>query len=107
MEPIDLRNETFASLQARLTGLRAAVLATWRRHGPGTTHQLSARSGINILSFRPRTTELLQLGLLELVGRDGTNGIYQAIPQAEMRASFERAKAAAEISAHQMPLKLT
>lgn len=67
MKSIDYRNLTWDSIQETLTGLRLQVLDAWRAHGPATTRELSRVSGIDILTLRPRTTELLDLGLLELV----------------------------------------
>jgi hypothetical protein len=65
MKPIDFRNATFADLEARLPGLRWAVLEAWRKHGPATTAEIAERSGINVLNVRPRTNELHhQLGYL-------------------------------------------
>jgi hypothetical protein len=37
---------------------------------------VSERSGISLLTFRPRTTDLYQLGLVVLEGRSGTEGVY-------------------------------
>ena len=92
MTPADLRNATWESIQPLLTGLRLAVLETWRLHGPGTTCQMAARSGLSILTFRPRTTELVQLGLLECIGRSEHEGIYAAVPEADAREAFEAAR---------------
>lgn len=90
MKPIDFRNATFAELQERLTGQRAAVLVAWREHGPATTEDCAARSGISILSFRPRTTELFQLGFIVLDERaPGTHaGRYRALTSEEWRTWF-------------------
>jgi hypothetical protein len=88
MNPIDLRNETWETLQARVTGLRLAVLDAWRTHGQGTTRMLALRSGIDILIVRPRTTELVDLGLVRLVGRKDHEGIYEYIPAAAAHEMF-------------------
>lgn len=66
MKPIDFRNENFASIAERLTGQRERVLDAWRVHGPGTTADVAERAKFSILSFRPRTTELVALGLVML-----------------------------------------
>lgn len=94
MKPIDYRNETWDSLQQRLEGLRLAVYRAWEQHGPGTTRQLAERSGIDLLTFRPRSTELYQLGLLRLVNQEpgAGEGIYEAVPMAVAQAQFEREK---------------
>jgi len=104
MTPADLRDLTWESLQPRLTGQRLAVLAAFRERGPATTEQMAAKIGMSILTFRPRTTELCQLGLVYLVDRDHSQGIYAAVPPAEARAAFEAARAAATPTAHQLAL---
>lgn len=73
MKPIDFRNETFLHLKARhLAGLREKVWLAWIayeiRHGTAgaTTRQVAATSEIDLLTFRPRSTELYQIGALKL-----------------------------------------
>lgn len=78
MKPIDLRNANFADLKPLLTAQREAVHRTWLAHGPGTTREVATRAGMDLLSFRPRSTELFQLGLLALDGHAGHDGIYAA-----------------------------
>jgi hypothetical protein len=78
MIPIDLRNLTFSDLQSRLDADRLAVHRAWLAHGPGTTREVAAAAGIDILSFRPRSTELYQLGALELVDKTIHTGVYRA-----------------------------
>ncbi len=89
MRPIDIRNENWESIQDLLTEQRGEVLAAWRNLGPGTTREVAIRSGIDLLSFRPRTTELLQLCMIQLAARNGLEGVYQAIPASSARAYFE------------------
>ena len=90
MKPIDFRIATFADLQERLQGQRAVVLAAWVTHGPGTTAEVCARAGISILSFRPRTTELFQLGFIRLAEQQPVKGegVYVAREYAEHVAWF-------------------
>lgn len=95
MNTTDLRNLTWEKLQPMLTGQRLAVLNAWRRLGAGTTRQLAQRSGIDLLTFRPRSTELYALGLLVLDGREDTQGVYRAVPERDARAAFEGAQRAA------------
>ena len=78
MNPIDFSKQTFADLQPLLDQRRAEVHAAWLAHGPTTTAGLAEAAGIPILTLRPRSTELYQLGLLELVGNEGHSGIYRA-----------------------------
>lgn len=95
MTPLDLRNETWESLQARVIGARRTVLNAWRNLGRGTTRDLSARAAISILQVRPRTTELVQLGLVRLVDQIGHEGVYEALPDAEGWKKFEADRAEA------------
>lgn len=81
--PIDFRNETYEGLRQKLPRLRREVYAAWVVHGPGTTRQLAARSGIDILTFRPRTTELVQVGLVKCIGGEEGEGVYQAVCETE------------------------
>jgi len=101
MKPIDYRHETWERLQTRLHGQRLAALHAWRTHGPGTTRQVAQRSGLDLLTLRPRTTELYQLGLVALVAPATTTatathptpptpheGTYRALDPAEAHALF-------------------
>ncbi|WP_309400197.1 hypothetical protein [Cerasicoccus maritimus] len=93
MEPIDYRNATFESLQERLSKSRAQVLEAWQQHGPGSTEELAERSGISILSLRPRTTELYQLGFVVLADAQAANttgASYRAAEPWEIQAHFNR-----------------
>lgn len=95
MKPEDFRNATWDQIQERIEGLRLAVYTAWQQHGPGTTREVAARSQIDILTFRPRSTELYQLGLLRLVEREHNHdhqGIYDAVPMEEARAAHEHAR---------------
>ena len=118
MRPIDYRNETWESIKRRIAGDRLRVYEAWIKHGPCTTEELYARSGIRILSLRPRTTELLQLGLVVLVpaelragsaaGHDrpkNSGGVYRAVPIAMAELLFAELKRRAR-SCEQMFLKL-
>lgn len=82
MKSADFRDATFAELQPRLSGLRKAVWHAWINHGPGTTREVATRSAIDILTFRPRSTELLQMGAITIDdARDDApkgEGIYRA-----------------------------
>ena len=78
MKAIDLRNATFDGLRAGLDESRAAVMVAWREFGPGTTRAVALMAGIDLLTVRPRTTELGQCGLVLLIGRRGNEGVYAA-----------------------------
>lgn len=72
MQPIDFRNATFAELRGQLVKKREAVWLDWQayeiRHGTAgaTTRQVCLWAGRDILQFRPRCTELFQMGVLKL-----------------------------------------
>lgn len=95
MTPLDYRNATWDQIQERLEGLRLTAYQAWEQFGPGTTRDVAARAGIDILTFRPRSTELFQLGLLRLVDtvHEGQHyeGLYAAVPVDVARAAHESA----------------
>lgn len=98
MKPTDLRNATWRDVLTHLTDDLVRVHLAWQAHGPGTTREIAQKSGISLLTFRPRTTDLYKLGLVVLVDSDSANGIYAARTheQAELsrawqtRADFRR-----------------
>ena len=90
MKATDFRDMTFEGLRRDLAGMRKAVYEAWVVYGPGTTRDVAAKSGIDLLTFRPRTTELLQIGLIKLdeglsadSGADGHEGVYRAAREQE------------------------
>ena len=91
MKAIDYRNHTWEHVRGHLSGLRMQVYTAFVHHGPGTTREISAKSGISILTLRPRTTELLQLGFIEILGGDdtGREAIYISVPESLAQSRFE------------------
>ncbi len=92
MQPIDFRDFTFGDLKARgLDGLRGRVLGAWGTHGPCTTRQLATLAGIDLLSLRPRTTELVELGLVRLAEVQPVKGegTYRASTETEAFAYYK------------------
>ena len=82
MKNIDFRNATFASIRQTLNESRMQVYTAWVTYGPATTRELADKSGIDLLTLRPRTTDLCQLGLVELaVDERSTEGVYKAVPE--------------------------
>lgn len=77
MKPTDLRNATWQEVQQHVTDDMLRVHRAWRKHGPGTTEAVANLSGISLLTFRPRTTDLYKLGMVECTGRAGSSGIYE------------------------------
>jgi hypothetical protein len=93
MRPIDYRNATWHGLKSHLHGLRLAAHNAYRDHGPGTTRQVADASGIDILTLRPRTTELFQMGFIELVpdplGNRSKEGTYRTVSEETARHRFQ------------------
>jgi len=78
MKPVDFRNETFASIQERLTDERLRVYEAMKSAGPVTTRKLAEYMGVAPEFIRPRVTELFQMEAVELVGAHGHEGVYRA-----------------------------
>lgn len=107
MEAIDIRNANFFEIEARLTENRASVYWALSSAGASTNKALSLRMGWTIENVRPRITELCSLGLAECVGRDGRDGIYQAVPLDVARQRHQERQAAlrqSEPAADQLPI---
>lgn len=101
MDPIDYRNATFADIKARLVDLRLEVLGHLRRLGPCTTQELADKSGITVLTVRPRVNELVALGFAAVVEDPsaheaaklrgyGRGGVYRALTEAEAWQHFQK-----------------
>lgn len=96
-QPVDYRNATWDEIQHNLTAMRRKVYELWLSHGPGTTAEVAEKTGMSILTFRPRSTELYQMGLLELLPeKKSGEGVYKAIPErnAELRTRNRQEKLA-------------
>jgi len=83
MTPSELRDANFNQLAESLPGIRRAVWLAWCSVKSGTTRELAGISRIDLLTFRPRTTELYEIGLVEFVCQKkklhgGSEGIYRA-----------------------------
>ncbi len=77
MTPADLRDKQWHEVLTHVTDDMVKVHGAFLRHGgPGTTREVAQASGISLLTFRPRTTDLYKLGLVELVGTRGNEGLY-------------------------------
>jgi predicted transcriptional regulator len=89
MKPIDFRNDTFDHIKRTwLAARRWDVYCAFLNHGPGTTREIAQKSGIDLLTLRPRVTELCEAGFMALVdGQErGHEGIYYARTVAEFEA---------------------
>jgi hypothetical protein len=89
MKTTDTRDMTWDELRDALDGLRARVWEWLRLHGPATTSGIAEGSGMGILTVRPRVSELAVLGFVELVGRDGREGVYRAVSLPARQARLE------------------
>lgn len=90
---------TFKDLQRQLICLRLSVYEALLEHGPCTTRELATACSIDLLTVRPRMTELLQCGFVVDISEDGQGheGIYKALTLTEAEAAFdERQKHATE-----------
>lgn len=99
MQPIDYRNATWEEVIRHLNRDRERVYNALLRFGPITTRGLAAAMGCDILSVRPRVTELFQLGFVLLAeGSESTGreGIYVALSWIDARHHFEARKAQAQ-----------
>lgn len=96
MKPIDYRNANFEEILEGLTESCQEVWEAWRKHGPGTTREIAEKSGIDLLTLRPRTTDLFQVGFVVLVdtAKKSRQGQYRAASEAEALADFRRRQAA-------------
>jgi len=96
MSPINYRDATWRDIQGRLCSLRASVYEALLEFGPCTTRELTRYCDIDLLSIRPRMTELVQLGFAECLDNRGTEGTYRALTATEAEAVFAARKAAAQ-----------
>lgn len=90
MKSTDFRNANFEKLResAWLAGKRWEVYCAFLNHGPMTTRQAAQASGIDLLTVRPRTTELLQAGFVFEVLADGHQGTTEGVYVARTREEF-------------------
>lgn len=93
MNPAALRNTNFESLRASLADRCADVYRAFTEHGPCSTAQLAERTGIGLLSLRPRTTDLHDLGLLCAAGERMENGKRATIYAVTDRATWQQWRA--------------
>jgi predicted transcriptional regulator len=108
MKPIDYRKATFAAIQGHLEGNRRIVYDALRTLGPQTTRALAQLAKMDLLTVRPRITELIDLGLVMLCddgGRRAKEGTYRALSRAEAMILFT-ARHAAAVQGEQMVLKV-
>lgn len=91
MKATDFRDLQYEDLLGIIQGLRRKTYESWLLYGPGTTREIAAAANMELLTFRPRTTELMEVGLVELVPdqKAGHEGIYQAVTMQTWQARRE------------------
>lgn len=88
MKPADYRNATWREVLPHIQGDMIRVHDAWMRHGPGTTREVAQKSGISLFTFRPRTTDLYKLGLVELLPSEAKGeGVYEFRTYAQAEAA--------------------
>lgn len=97
MNPNFFGIKTWRELQGRLIHLRLSVYEALLEHGPCTTRELAAACHIDLLTVRPRMTELVQLGFAVCLDEGGHEGRYQALTLAEAETAFEERKRREEV----------
>jgi hypothetical protein len=104
MSPSAIRDLNWQQLSEHVHGLRQSVYEALRQHGPCTTRQLAAKSGLDILSVRPRVTELCEMGFAVLeenphsalcTPHSPREGIYRACSYQEAAAAHGQRQALA------------
>jgi hypothetical protein len=67
MKPSEIRDANYEQIRATwLAAKRWDVYCAFLKHGPGTTRQVATESGIDLLTLRPRVTELCEFGFVVL-----------------------------------------
>lgn len=98
-----LRNANYLEMVDLLTGRREAVLRALRELDQATTRELAQHMGRDVLSVRPRISELVDLDLVEFVARKGKDGVYRARTCREIEAAYRRRDAARKPEQLSMP----
>lgn len=87
----DIRNATWLDVQKRVSKDMVEVHEAWQTHGPCTTRELAERSGLSLLTLRPRTTDLYQIGLVACEGKKGREGgVYKHVTHQTAAQTWQR-----------------
>lgn len=91
MKPVDYRNETFEDVKGRLDALRAEIWNGMLTHGGAhTTREWAGILDVDLLTVRPRITELVQLGFAKVVpGESKKEGRYRACSNFEALQAYD------------------
>lgn len=87
LRPAQLRNLTWLEVRERVSDDMQRVHRAYAEHGPGTTREIAEKSGISLLTLRPRTTDLYQVGMVECIDRRGGEGVYAYRNEAQAEAA--------------------
>lgn len=94
LTPEQIRDANWAELKDYVAGDRERCWTSLMLAArPMTTRQLAEKTGLDLLTVRPRVTELLQLGFVRCSGKAGHEGLYEAISLADAQAAHERRRA--------------
>lgn len=85
----DIKLDNWQAVQSRLTDHRLAVWQALAHRGESTSRKLANYMDEDVLTIRPRLTELLQMGFVILTGKVGHEGTYRACSREEARRAFD------------------
>lgn len=71
-------HDAAASIDAR--GLAGQVLADLRDRGPGTSHEIAERMGLNLVTVSPRMRPLELAGKVRRDGKREGRTVWRAVP---------------------------
>lgn len=96
--PEQIRDANWAELKDQVAGDRERCWTSLMLTGrPITTRQLAAKMELDLLTVRPRVTELVQLGFAECTGKEGHEGLYRARSLQEAQAAHEARRSGAPV----------
>ena len=84
----DIKRDNWQAIAEQLTDRRLAVWRALIHRGESTSRKLANTMDEDVLTIRPRLTELLQLGFVVLTGKQGHEGTYRACSVEEAHKEF-------------------
>ena len=90
MKLTKIADNSFDEIRTGLSGPLQEVYEAWMAHGPATTRRLARAGRIRLLNVRPRTSELVSIGLVQLTAHHRGEGVYRARRQEEWERWAER-----------------
>ncbi|MDF3129266.1 hypothetical protein P0Y35_08670 [Kiritimatiellaeota bacterium B1221] len=105
MKAVDYRNETFDQVKGRMDSTRKEIWAKMQEAARAmTTREIADFTGIDLLTVRPRITELCQIGFVEVEGNPGREGKYRAVSEWVALRKFEKEVRIAREPQMELPL---